>query len=107
LEKAGEVRVYNTICDATALRQRETLDLAHKVDCMIVVGGHKSANTKRLAEICRRILGDTYHIEGVEEMIPSWFNGKGRIGVVGGASTPGWVIEEVVEGLRRMVSKGS
>ena len=107
LEKAREVRVYNTICDATALRQREALDLAHKVDCIIVIGGHKSANTKRLAEICRRILGDTYHVERVEELNSSWFNGKGRIGVVGGASTPGWVIEEVVEGLRRMVSQGS
>ena len=107
LEKAREVRVYNTICDATALRQREALDLAHKVDCIIVIGGHKSANTKRLAEICRRILGDTYHVERVEELNSSWFSGKGRIGVVGGASTPGWVIEEVVEGLRRMVSQGS
>ncbi len=107
LEKAREVRVYNTICDATALRQREALDLAHKVDCIIVIGGHKSANTKRLAEICRRILGDTYHVERVEELNLSWFSGKGRIGVVGGASTPGWVIEEVVEGLRRMVSQGS
>jgi 4-hydroxy-3-methylbut-2-enyl diphosphate reductase len=107
LEKAREVRVYNTICDATALRQREALDLAHKVDCIIVIGGHKSANTKRLAEICRRILGDTYHVETVEELNSSWFSGKGRIGIVGGASTPGWVIEEVVEGLRRMVSQGS
>jgi 4-hydroxy-3-methylbut-2-enyl diphosphate reductase len=107
LEKAREVRVYNTICDATALRQREALDLAHKVDCIIVIGGHKSANTKRLAEICRGILGDTYHVETVEELNSSWFSGKGRIGVVGGASTPGWVIEEVVEGLRRMVSQGS
>ncbi len=107
LEKAREVRVYNTICDATALRQREALDLAHKVDCIIVIGGHKSANTKRLAEICRRILGDTYHVERVEELNSSWFSGKGRIGVVGGASTPGWVIEEVVKGLRRMVSQGS
>lgn len=107
LEKAREVRVYNTICDATALRQREALDLAHKVDCIIVIGGHKSANTKRLAEICRRILGDTYHVERVEELNSSWFSGKGRIGVVGGASTPGWVIEEVVEDLRRMVSQDS
>jgi len=105
LEKAREVRAYNTICDATALRQREALDLARNVDCMIVIGGHRSANTKRLAKICRRILGDTHHVEGVEELNPSWFSGKGKIGVVGGASTPGWVIEEIVNGMRRMVSQ--
>ena len=107
LEKAGEIRVYNTICDATALRQKEALDLAHKVDCMIVIGGHNSANTKRLAEICRRILDDTYHVERVEELEPSWFRRKGRIGVIGGASTPSWVLEEVTEGIRRTLSQGS
>jgi len=107
LEKAGEVRAYNTICDATAIRQREAFDLAHKVDCMIVIGGHKSANTKRLAEICRGILADTHHVEGVEELNTSWFKGKGRIGVVGGASTPNWVIEEIVKGMRRIVLQGS
>ena len=107
LEKAVEITAYNTICDATALRQREALDLAHKVDSMIVIGGHKSANTKRLAEICRRILGDTHHVEGVEELNPSWVRGKERIGIVGGASTPRWVIEEIVEGMRRIVSQGS
>ncbi|UCD70514.1 MAG: 4-hydroxy-3-methylbut-2-enyl diphosphate reductase [Syntrophobacterales bacterium] len=107
LEKAGEIRVYNTICDATALRQREALDFAHKVDCMIVIGGHKSANTKRLAEICRGILSDTHHVEGIEELNPLWFKGKLRIGVVGGASTPNWVIEEIVEGMRCIVSQDS
>lgn len=107
LEKAREIRAYNTICDATALRQEEALDLAHKVDCMIVIGGHNSANTKRLAEICRRILGDSHHVERVEELNPSWFRGKGRIGVVGGASTPSWVIEEITEGIRRITSHGS
>jgi 4-hydroxy-3-methylbut-2-enyl diphosphate reductase len=107
LEKAGEIRAYNTICDATALRQKEALDLARKVDCMIVIGGHNSANTKRLAEICRRILGDTYHVERVGELKPLWFRGKGRIGVVGGASTPSWVIEEITERIHRTVSHGS
>ncbi len=107
LEKAGEIRAYNTICDAMALRQREALDLAHRVDCMIVIGGHKSANTKRLAEICRSILGNTHHVEGVEELNPSWFRGKGRIGIIGGASTPNWVIEEIVGGMRYIVSQGS
>jgi 4-hydroxy-3-methylbut-2-enyl diphosphate reductase len=107
LEKAGEIRAYNTICDATALRQEEALDLARKVDGMIVIGGHNSANTKRLAEICRRILGDTYHVERAEELKPPWFRRKRRIGVVGGASTPSWVIEEITEGIHCTVSHGS
>ena len=107
LEKAREIRAYNTICDATALRQREALDLAHRVDCMIVIGGHNSANTRRLAEICRRILPDTHHVERVEELRPRWFRGKRRIGVVGGASTPGWVIEEIAQGLRGISSRDS
>jgi 4-hydroxy-3-methylbut-2-enyl diphosphate reductase len=103
LERAKEIRAYNTICDATALRQREALDLAHKVDCIIVIGGHNSANTKRLAEICRGVLGDTHHVERVGELSLHCFRGKGRIGIVGGASTPSWVIEEIAEGVRRIV----
>jgi len=107
VEKAGEIRAYNTICDATALRQKEALDLAHKVDCMIVVGGHNSANTRRLAEICQRILGNTHHVERVEELMPTWFRGTAKVGVVGGASTPSWVIQEIVQGIHRATSQDS
>ncbi len=107
VEKAGEIRAYNTICDATALRQEEALDLAHKVDCMIVVGGHNSANTRRLAEICRQILGNTHHVERVEELVSAWFRGAAKVGVVGGASTPSWVIEEIVHGIHRATPQGS
>jgi 4-hydroxy-3-methylbut-2-enyl diphosphate reductase len=106
LAKAGEIRAYNTICDATALRQKEALDLAHSVDCMIVIGGHSSANTRRLAEICRRILDDTHHVERVEELKPTWFRDRRKIGVLGGASTPSWVIEEIVQGIHRITSQG-
>jgi len=102
LAKAGEIRAYNTICDATALRQKEALNLTGSVDCIIVIGGHRSANTRRLAEICRRILDETYHVERVEELKPSWFKGRRRIGVLGGASTPSWVIEEIVQGIHRI-----
>jgi 4-hydroxy-3-methylbut-2-enyl diphosphate reductase len=102
LAKAGEIRAYNTICDATTLRQKEALDLAHSVDCMIVIGGRSSANTRRLGEICRRILDETHHVERVEELEPSWFRGRRRIGVLGGASTPSWVIEEIVQGIHRI-----
>jgi hypothetical protein len=49
-------------------------------------------------------LDDTHHVQGVEELNPSWLSGKERIGVVGGASTPGWVIEEIADGMCQMVS---
>jgi 4-hydroxy-3-methylbut-2-enyl diphosphate reductase len=107
VEKAGEIRAYNTICDATALRQKEAMDLAQEVDCMIVVGGHNSANTRRLAEICQRILGNTHQVERVEELMPTWFRGTAKVGIVGGASTPSWVIQEIVHGIHRATSQGS
>jgi 4-hydroxy-3-methylbut-2-enyl diphosphate reductase IspH len=66
----------------------------------VLVGDSRGAKTKRLAEICRRTLGPTHHVEGLGELNPSWFSGKGRIGDVGRASIPGWGIAEVVDGLR-------
>lgn len=75
LRRGGEVRVYNTICDATAVRQQEATELAQRVDCMIVIGGFNSANTRRLAEICTRNSARTYHIETAAEIDCSWFQG--------------------------------
>ena len=63
LEKSKEVRVFNTICQATTLRQKEAIDIARKVDCMVVVGGYNSGNTQRLASICKEVQPRTYHIE--------------------------------------------
>ncbi len=65
LEKAKEVRVFNTICHATTIRQKEAVEIAKKVECMIVIGGYNSGNTQRLAAICREIQPYTYHIETV------------------------------------------
>lgn len=95
-----ELRVCNTICESTQVRQRECRALAEFSDLVIVVGGKNSANTTRLAEISRSILGETYHIEGAEELDPRWFRGKKRIGVTAGASTPDWIIGEVVEKIK-------
>ncbi len=95
-----ELRIYNTICESTLIRQKECMTLAKTSDVMIVVGGRNSANTTRLAEISRAILEDTYHIEGAEELDPQWLRGKERIGVTAGASTPDWIIGEVVERIK-------
>jgi len=96
LLRGGEIRVFNTICDATAVRQEEAKELACQVDCMLVVGGYNSANTRRLAEVCAEIQPRTYHMETATEIDPGWFEGVERVGVTAGASTPKWIIDEVV-----------
>lgn len=96
LLRGGEVRVYNTICDATAVRQEEAKELACHVDCMLVVGGFNSANTRRLLEVCTEIQPRTHHIETAAEIDPLWFGGADQVGVTAGASTPKWIIDEVM-----------
>lgn len=97
---AYEIRAYNTICHATSERQRASLDAASRVDVMIVVGGKNSANTRRLAEVCGETGVPTYHVEVADEIAPEWLTGASVAGVTAGASTPDWLIEEVVDRLR-------
>jgi 4-hydroxy-3-methylbut-2-enyl diphosphate reductase len=102
VERAKEIKVFNTICHSTMIRQKEALEIARKVDCMIVVGGYNSGNTQRLAAICREIQPRTYHIETAEEIDPRWLAKKERIGLTAGASTPSWIIKQVAEEVRRL-----
>ncbi len=102
LEKSKEVRIFNTICQATTLRQREAIDIARKVDCMVVVGGYNSGNTRRLASICKEVQPHTYHIERASDLRPKGLARSGRVGLTAGASTPHWIIEEVEEEIRRL-----
>ncbi|MDO4848162.1 MAG: 4-hydroxy-3-methylbut-2-enyl diphosphate reductase [Coriobacteriia bacterium] len=95
LGRAEELRVVNTICDATSGHQGACAELAEKADVMVVVGGRISANTKRLAEIAAGLCPRTHHIEGADELEASWFEGAGLIGVTAGASTPAAHIEAV------------
>jgi 4-hydroxy-3-methylbut-2-enyl diphosphate reductase len=94
---AREVRAFNTICDATFVRQQEAVALAKEVDCMVVIGGYNSANTTRLAHICRQIQPKTYHVETECELDPLWLRGMQRVGITAGASTPSWLISKVRE----------
>lgn len=96
LAKSQELKVFNTICDATSVRQNEAREIARSVDLMIVIGGHASANTSRLARICQEIQPNTWHIETTEEIHPDWFAGATKVGITAGASTPRWLIDEVV-----------
>lgn len=102
LNRAKEVRVFNTICQATTVRQQEAIEIARKVDCMIVVGGYNSGNTQRLAGICRAIQPETHHIEIAKELNPKWFVGKEKIGLTAGASTPSWIIREVEKAIENI-----
>ena len=99
---ARELLVFNTICDATQKRQSAAGELAAEVDVVVVVGGRNSANTARLAQLCRARESRTYHIESAAELEPAWFAGARRIGVTAGASTPDEEIEATVAALQAL-----
>jgi 4-hydroxy-3-methylbut-2-enyl diphosphate reductase len=105
--KYYEVRAVNTICTDTHNRQSEVEALASEVEVMVVVGGKTSANTKHLAELAERHGARSYHIEGPDELRPEWFKGVSSAGLMSGASTPGWLVEQVerqMEALSRRAS---
>ncbi len=102
LDKAKELRVYNTICNATTVRQEEAKLIADQVELMLVVGGFNSANTTRLAHICAQSQNRTHHVETAEELKAEWFSGIETVGVTAGASTPQWIIDEVLERIENM-----
>jgi len=103
--KFSELRIFNTICDATRKHQEAALELAKRADLMIVIGGKDSANTKRLAEICADTGVATHHIETVTELDLSWLRGRHHIGVTAGASTPDEAINKVVLKLHKASRK--
>ncbi|MEW6621603.1 MAG: bifunctional 4-hydroxy-3-methylbut-2-enyl diphosphate reductase/30S ribosomal protein S1 [Bacillota bacterium] len=94
--KSKNTEVHNTICRATSLRQRAAKELAPLVDMMVVIGGRNSANTNKLTELCQDLGTPTYHVETAQELSPEMFYGIRKVGITAGASTPDWIIEEVV-----------
>lgn len=95
IENVKELIIYNTICDSTDLRLKETMSLADKVDIMFVVGGKNSANTTQLTKLCLSKNIPTFHIETSKEINPIWLNNKKTVGITAGASTPDWIIDDV------------
>lgn len=99
-EHAKEIKVYNTICNSTAQRLKETAHVAAKVDVMFVVGGKNSANTTQLTKLCESLCVPTYHIETAPEIKKAWVKSAKRIGITAGASTPTWIIRDVEDRIR-------
>jgi 4-hydroxy-3-methylbut-2-enyl diphosphate reductase len=99
-KKIKDVKEHDTICGATSKRQNAAVEVARKVDLMLVVGDKLSANTKRLTELCSETGTETHQIQTVGELEVKWVVGKEKVGVTAGASTPEWVIEEVLSKLR-------
>jgi 4-hydroxy-3-methylbut-2-enyl diphosphate reductase len=91
----SEIRIIDTICHDIRRRQAQALELAGRVDLMLVIGGKGSANTNRLVELCEAVT-ETHLIETAAEIDPSWFDGKRTIGVTSGASTAQTTIDEVL-----------
>jgi 4-hydroxy-3-methylbut-2-enyl diphosphate reductase len=100
IEHAKEIKVYNTICNSTALRLKETEKMAAKVDVMFVIGGKNSANTTQLTRLCESLSVPTHHIETASEIKKGWIKKAKRIGLTAGASTPDWIIKEVENRIR-------
>lgn len=90
------LQVFNTICNATSERQNSAFELSKKVDAMIIIGGYHSSNTNKLVEISRMNCRNIYHIETKEELPLDELKKFNIIGITAGASTPDWIIEEVI-----------
>ena len=102
ITRSKEVRVFNTICNATLENQKAVEKLAKKADVMIIIGGKNSSNTKQLYLISKQICSDSYHIENESELEKEWFKGKNLCGISAGASTPDWIIANVSNKIREL-----
>lgn len=102
METHKEVRVFNTICNATFDNQDAVRKLSKEADVMIVIGGKNSSNTKQLHSIAKEYCPDSYHIESQEDLQEEWFSGKNFCGISAGASTPDWIIDDVIDKIKSL-----
>ena len=97
-----ELVIHNTICAATRDRQSDASALASQVDLMVVIGGYNSANTCKLVSICQDVGVTTKHVESAADLQDEWFEGIDKIGLTAGASTPDWIIREVIDKMEEL-----
>jgi len=102
IQKYKEVRVFNTICNATFENQDAASALAKKADIMIVIGGRHSSNTKMLHSISQKDCQDSYLIENENELKSDWFKNKTVCGISAGASTPDWIVQNVITKIKEI-----
>jgi 4-hydroxy-3-methylbut-2-enyl diphosphate reductase len=98
----NELKVINTLCQEAIKRQESAVQLCKQVDIMFVLGGLDSANTRRLAELCKKYNNETFHLQNWKELDIRKVSGKNIAGVTAGASTPDWIIAEFVKNLEAL-----
>jgi len=101
--KHKEVRVFNTICNATFENQDAAAALAKNADVMVVIGGKHSSNTKQLHSICKSFCDDSHLIENEKELKSEWFKDKVLCGISAGASTPDWIVQNVINKIEEII----
>ena len=97
--------IFDTICSATAERQREAEQIAKESDVFFVIGGRHSSNTKKLYEVAKKVCEDTYHIECAGDIKKEMLAGKTNVGITAGASTPDQIIKEVYNTMENLLSQ--
>lgn len=97
--KSNSIDIFNTICNATKVRQESAMEVAKQVEAMIVIGGMDSSNTRKLAEISKKYCNNVYHIETIKDLSLQEIQKFNKIGITAGASTPDWIIEEAVRAM--------
>jgi 4-hydroxy-3-methylbut-2-enyl diphosphate reductase len=102
IENHKEVRIFNTICNATFENQNAVKNLAKEADVMIIIGGKNSSNTKQLYLIAKENCNDSYLIENENELKLGWFRNKNLCGVSAGASTPEWLIQNIIKKIKQI-----
>jgi len=101
----ADVRIIDTVCRPTKLRQLSVLDLAHRVDAVVVVGGRNSNNTRWLVKVCREHGTPALHVESAEDLDPAWFADVRTVGLTAGTSTLDDTIDEVHRALEDIDSR--
>jgi 4-hydroxy-3-methylbut-2-enyl diphosphate reductase len=104
-DKMTNVEIFNTICNATTVRQNSTEEVSKLVDAMVVIGGYESSNTLKLCEISRRHCKNVFHIETIRDLSLQEVSKFNTIGITAGASTPDWIIEEAVKAMDNLNDK--
>jgi 4-hydroxy-3-methylbut-2-en-1-yl diphosphate reductase len=100
----SEVRLANTVCAPTRMRQQAALALAQRSDVVVVIGGANSNNTRELVDTCRSRCGRVFHVQGAADLHADWFRNARVVGVTAGTSTPDSVVDEVEARLRALAA---